>query len=158
MQIFLTASIWLTVMLSIERYIAICFPYLAPKVCRVRRARIIIVCIYVGAIIVHLPLFFEYRIRTEYDEDNDRILTYMDVSEFATNVVYTKVYSWIVDGMIQSILPFLILLLLNTRLIWELRKSTKYIKRNLHVTGINYAQREELQVCPVVHVIDKCVL
>jgi hypothetical protein len=124
-------------------------PYLAPKVCRVRRARIIIVCIYAVAFVVHIPIFFEHEIRTEYDEDNDLTITYMDVSEFATSTAYVQVYPWIVDGMIQSILPFLTLLLLNTRLIWELRKSTKYIKRNLHVTGINYAQREELQVTAV---------
>ena len=45
MHIFLLASIWLTVILAVERFIAICRPFLASKMCTVKKARILILII-----------------------------------------------------------------------------------------------------------------
>ena len=53
---------------------------------------------------------------------------YTTPTELSQNDHYITLYPWIVDGVICSILPFLLLVVLNARLIWEVRKSTQYIQ------------------------------
>ena len=63
------------------------------------------------------------------DEDTDgSFIYYMMPTELSQNDHYITLYPWIVDGVICSILPFLLLVVLNARLIWEVRKSTQYIQ------------------------------
>ena len=147
LNIFLMASIWLTVMLAVERYTAICRPFLAAKMCTVVRARILIAVIFFFALICRLANFWEYQLVTAYNPVTNKTVVYVDQTELAYNNNYTMVYPWLVDGFLASILPFLLLLILNARLIWEVRKSTKYIQQNMTIAGsANNLQREELQI------------
>ncbi|KAK2159654.1 hypothetical protein NP493_1700g00004 [Ridgeia piscesae] len=148
MQIFLLASIWLTVVLAMERYIAICQPFLAAKMCTVNKARVIIILIYMFALICRMPNFWESRVVTIYDKLTNTTLTYIEATQFSINRYYMIVYPWVIDGILTSILPFLLLFMLNVRLVWEVRKSTRYIQRNLIVekSAANVIQREELQI------------
>lgn len=143
MQIFLMSSIWLTVVLAMERYLAICRPFYVPHICSIFGARVIIVIIYISAFICRMPNFWEYKIMHAHD------IYYITLTDFALSHHYQTVYHWIVDVVFTTILPFLFLLILNFRLIWEVRKSTAYIQRNLIVT-VNKAnltaQKEELQI------------
>ena len=147
-NVFLLASIWLTVMLALERYIAICRPFLAAKLCTVRNARIIIVVVFLFALGCRLPNFWEHRINTTRDAATNASFAYIYSSEFSFDEQYMTIYPWVVDGVITSIVPFLSLLVLNARLIWEVRKSTKYIKsitcaaRNIN----SLVQKEEIQI------------
>ena len=145
---FLIASIWTTVMLAIERYIAICQPFIAGRACTVMRARLMIVVIYVCSFLCRLPNFWEHRVITLYDHVTNRSIVYMDSSAMHDNAAYRDVYPWIVDGLLSSILPFLLLLVLNVCLIVEVRKSSKYIKNNLLSTQDAHSsiKREELQI------------
>ena len=61
------------------------------------------------------------------DVDNSS-LYYMMPAELSQNDHYITFYPWIVDGVLCSVAPFLLLLVLNARLIWEVRKSTQYIQ------------------------------
>ncbi len=147
MQVFLLTSIWLTVMLAVERYIAICRPFLATKICTVTRARIIIIGIYVFALMCRLPNFWEHKVVTYADPLTNTSLTFIMETDFAYDPNYMTVYPWFMDGVVASMLPFILLLMLNVRLIWEVRKSTQYIQRNLMVDGAaNCVQKEELQI------------
>ena len=148
MNICLIASSWLTVMLAIERYVAICQPFLAARFCSVTKARVFIVTIFVFAVLCRLANFWENRITSSYDTSTNRTVVYHEATELSYDSVYTTVYPWVVDGVLASIVPFLLLLILNVRLIWEVRKSTQYIQRNLMVAGSanSAVQREELQI------------
>ena len=64
---------------------------------------------------------------TDPDTDGSYIY-YMMPTELSQNDHYITLYPWIVDGVICSILPFILLVVLNARLIWEVRKSTQYIQ------------------------------
>ena len=151
MHIFLMASIWLTVMLAVERYIAICRPFMATKLCTVVKARLIVLLIYICATICRLPNFWENNIVSSKDGDNT--VYYMEPRDLAFNYHYNTIYPWLVDGVLSSIIPFILLLALNARLIWEVRKSTKYLQRIMMIstdtgnTGAgSLAAREELQI------------
>ena len=149
MHTFLMASIWCTVMLAVERYIAICQPFIATKVCTVTKARIMIIVIFFTAFCLRLPNFWEYTVTSHVDQTTNLTWTFKQSTEFAYDHHYVTIYPWIVDGVMASMLPFLLLLFLNTRLIWEVRKSTQYLQRNVMVgcPGTNsVVQREELQI------------
>ena len=74
-------------------------------------------------------------------------MSYLEETELAYNENYNIIYPWIVDGFLTSIIPFLLLLLLNGRLIWEVHKSSQYLKRNMMVqSSTNHVQREERQI------------
>ena len=148
MQMFLMTSIWLTVVLSLERYIAICRPFYAPHICSICRARIIIVVIYIVNFILRTPNFWEHKIVEVYDPSKNSMLKYITFTDFAVSHSYQTVYPWIVDVMYTTAIPFLLLFVLSMRLIWEVRKSTAYIQRNLIVAkNVNHiVQREELQI------------
>ena len=148
MQIFLLASIWLTVILAMERYIAICRPFLAAKMCTVIKARVIIILIFAFAVLCRSPNFWENRIVSIYDRLTNTTMTYVEPTKLSYDRTYMIVYPWVIDGVVTSILPFILLFVLNLRLVYEVRKSTRYIQRNLIVekSAGNAIQREELQI------------
>ena len=162
MQIFLLASIWLTVLLALERYVAICKPFLAERLCSVGKARAAIILVYILAFICRLSHFWEEQVHSFYDPTKNTTIYYISGSDLSTNEHYIQWQPWIVDSIISSILPFIMLVLLNTRLIWEVRKSSKYLRSHqllppVHSTSSSAqnsasnsssssVQREELQV------------
>ncbi|KAK3590824.1 hypothetical protein CHS0354_012417 [Potamilus streckersoni] len=133
LDILLLASVWLTVMLALERYIAICHPMRAMAICTVKRARIIIICIVIGAFIMRFPRFFQYKVIKLYDTCLQKEVPFTEASEFGTNITYMTIYGWIVDCTFGAILPFGALLFLNGCLIREIHRSTKYLRYHLAV-------------------------
>jgi hypothetical protein len=143
----LIVSVWLTVVLGIERYIAICQPLHATMICTVRRARIVTVLIFILAFACRAPALFEKTIVMYTDEDNNTLLE-LKVNPMTDNDHYLAAYAWIVDFFITAVLPFVLLSVLNIRLIYEVRKSTLYMKR--HLIPIhdmrNLVKREEMKI------------
>ncbi|OWF38453.1 FMRFamide receptor-like [Mizuhopecten yessoensis] len=145
---FLLASVWLTVMLAIERYIAICHPLRAISICTVRRARIIIVVIFVFSFYCRVPNFFEQEIKTVTPCPGYPEFRHMVLTKLGQNLTYKISYAWVVDCIICAILPFIALLFLNIRLIIEIRKSTKYLRYHLGTDSNmqNAVSNEQLKI------------
>ncbi|KAL4226504.1 hypothetical protein ACF0H5_014489 [Mactra antiquata] len=129
-EMFLMASVWLTVILAVERYIAICHPLRAMGICTVRRARIIIVLIFVVSVLLHIPKFFHHKLVYFEDHCVNQTVPLVQLTSLATNVTYRLVSSWI-NGFILVILPFALLLYLNICLIIEIHRSTNYLRYHL---------------------------
>ncbi|XP_060070328.1 sex peptide receptor-related protein 2-like [Ylistrum balloti] len=145
---FLLASVWLTVMLAIERYIAICHPLRAISICTVRRARIIIVVIFVFSFYCRIPNFFEHEIRTVTPCPGSPEFRHIVLTKLGQNITYKISYAWLVDCIICAILPFIALLFLNIRLIIEIRKSTRYLRYHLGTDSSmqNAVSSEQLKI------------
>ena len=145
LNVFLIASIWLTVMLAIERYIAICQPFLATKLCTPKKARLFIVIIYIVSFACRMPNFWEHKIMFVKSLCSNTTIPIIFFTDYSWK---NEIYPWFVDGAICSIIPFLLLLVLNVRLIWEVKKSSKYIKQNLMIrtNATSIVRKEELQI------------
>lgn len=126
---FLMASVWITVMLAIERYIAICHSLRANAICTVKRARIINTVVFMLAFLCRIPGFFEYDIKTGWYECVEK--KYIHITRLGRNVNYKIIYAWVFDCVLCAMVPFLALLFLNVRLILEIRKSTHYLMDTL---------------------------
>lgn len=128
--VFLLASVWLTVMLAIERYIAICRPLRAMAICTVARARIIIVMIFALSLLFRIPEMFKYKMLPFYDQCLQKEVPSHVVTTLATNEAFRHIYSW-TDCVLLAILPFSLLLCLNVCLIREIHRSTNYLRYHL---------------------------
>ncbi|XP_076448364.1 sex peptide receptor-like [Babylonia areolata] len=130
----LFASVWITVLLAVERYIAICHPMKAMLICTTRRARYLIGLIFLLALVVRFPNFLDMALveKRLYRADNS---TYSKVVlEWRQEDAYNNtVYSIIVPGIMAGLLPLLALAVLNTRLVVEIRNSTRYLRYHLAI-------------------------
>jgi len=142
----LMASVWLTVLLAIERYVAICRPFLAAGVCTVRVAVTAIGVVFALALVIRLPNFWEHRVTWYRDpSDNNRSVAYVEMTELAFDDVYIRLYPWLIDGALASVVPFVALLVLNVSLVREVHRSTRYLQHHVDALSTT-AHREEQQI------------
>lgn len=133
LDMFLLASVWLTVMLAIERYIAICHPLRAMSICTVQRARFIILGIFVFSLACRLPNFFRYRVISFKDECLQKEVVFFEHTAMGKDETFRRLYAWIVNCFICAVLPFSALLFLNGCLIREIHRSTNYLRYHLAI-------------------------
>ena len=123
-----TATIWLTVSFTVERFIAVSHPLKAASMCTIHRAKVVIGCVSIGALIYNLPRWFEYRTVFRSDPITNQTVVGIEETAFGKNAVYLQVYfSWLYVP-IMCCVPLLVLSILNTFLVLAVRKSRRQRK------------------------------
>ncbi|XP_033754751.1 growth hormone secretagogue receptor type 1-like [Pecten maximus] len=120
------SSVWLIVAVTVERYIAACYPLQASKLCRIRKARYIVFVPILALCFVNCH--FLLTVQLQLESNNTINPVYIcdagpDFSDFVNGV-----WVW-VDAVIYSFLPFAILLILNIRIIqkvWIAKNERKH--------------------------------
>lgn len=112
----------LILLLTIERYIAVCFPIRAKLICNKRCTLICLVAICVTTIVVFLPYAFKYEI--VYEENNATHTTEMLLipSKLGKNRDFFEVFGMILN-IVYWFIPIILLLILNTKIIIITRKT-----------------------------------
>lgn len=62
LNVFLFTSTWLIILISSERFIGICFPFVARKLIRVPRTLFAHALVFLSSVIINLPLFFKWSV------------------------------------------------------------------------------------------------
>ena len=124
-----TATIWLTVSFTVERYIAVCHPLKAARMCTIKRAKVVIYGVSIGATLYNMPRWFEYKaIQYDNPELGNLSITIVSQTSFVQNPWYTQIYfSWLYVP-IMCIIPLATLSILNTCLVMAVRRSQKQRK------------------------------
>ncbi|XP_060579719.1 FMRFamide receptor-like [Ruditapes philippinarum] len=125
-----TLNVWTTVAVSVERFIAICFPFKSINICNKRNAFITIGITSVFSAAYNIPRCFETGIMKCGNNCYTVITT-----EFGKSKFYTVVYSQWLYTILIYILPLLLLGILNTLLIMELMRMRQ--RRSLTNTHEN---------------------
>ena len=123
-----TATIWLTVSFTVERYIAVCHPLKAASMCTIFRAKIVIIGVSVGSALYNCPRWFDYWPVATINEYTNKSIVRVNRTQFSQNPIYLQVYfSWLYVP-IMCIVPLLVLSILNMFLILAVRRSQRQRK------------------------------
>ena len=112
---FRLADTWLTVMLTIDRYITVCHPLQAQRVCTLRRTYISIAAIVMATLLFSAPRFFEFELTGE-------VPTGFIMTRMLLSPVYTLTYRVSLFFLAMYHLPMVMLIVLNTPLLCTLRR------------------------------------
>lgn len=126
-----TCTIWITVSFTVERYIAVTNPLKAPRLCTVRRARIITAVVAFISILYNMSRWFEYTTERVVPSVNTNssnattpgILYEIDPTEVEKNPKYKSIYFTGLYLAIMCIIPVTVLSVLNYFLIQAVRQS-----------------------------------
>nr|KAG5695269.1 hypothetical protein BaRGS_028204 [Batillaria attramentaria] len=144
-----TATVWLTVSFTVERYIAVCHPLKAASMCTIQRARIVIVIISVISVLYNMPRWFEYTLmhlgfnvpaeRVIGDDPNGQVMGLqnpisnvtclgVDKTGLAQNSVYHKIYFGWLYFLVMCFIPLCSLAVLNAFLVLAVKRSQRQRK------------------------------
>lgn len=108
-----TASIYLTLTVTLERYVAVCHPLKARALCTYGRARIYVVIIIIFALLYNLPRFWEVGVQEYTDDEQFGRFLCIRASDMRLNPEYIKIYiHWLYLVFIYFI-PFVSLTIFN---------------------------------------------
>ncbi|CAG5132564.1 unnamed protein product [Candidula unifasciata] len=122
-----TATVWLTVSFTVERYIAVCHPLRAASMCTIFRARLVVLTISGISILYNVPRWFEYDIASCAEANNPQCL-YPDKTWLANDSIYHKIYFGWLYFLVMCFIPLCSLAILNAFLIVAVRRSKQQRK------------------------------
>lgn len=125
MFIFQQISIWLVVLVTVDRFFAVCKPMKALSQCTVKKARRHILIIFIFCIAYNIPRFFEYEVVECYNADKNASSAEIDFPPMTSNVVYIWLYTIALYFLIYNLIPMTCLAVINTKLIMTLRKASR---------------------------------
>lgn len=143
-----TCSIYTTVAFTVERFIAVCWPLKAAKMCTIQRTRKAILCIVICSIIYNIPRMFEWRVHETWNTYTNETDVSYEQTALGSNPTYRHVYFIYMHIFVMLVIPFITLAVLNTMLIRAVRQSE-------HATGKvnNRTKRENSLTIMLISVI-----
>ena len=114
-RVFLMANAWTSVIIGMNRYIVVCHPLHAARLCTISYARKQIICVILTSIVYSLPRFFERRVAVGYTMGL-KVLSHGDTW-------YFYIYVLGCDVTFRFLTPLTLLLVFCVCLIRELRAS-----------------------------------
>jgi len=117
----LCGSVFLTVAISVERFLGICYPLQFPP--HTRRAWFYLLPTVLAALLVNIPRFLE----TKLTDSNKLAPTELRMSD--THIRFYRTYFHI---LVTALLPLLAMFLLNLGILWDLRhvQAQRFGSRN----------------------------
>lgn len=147
-------TVWITVLIAFNRYIAICKPFQAPMLCTISRVRLQCLAMTVCIILYNLPRFMENKV--EYVTDPVTNITHAEGHEtvLKQDPRYQIVYESLLYCLFVFLGPLVILIVLNTCLIQELmRARRRLLDRQLPAAMTGEDQENNLTLVMIVIVL-----
>ena len=116
-----TGTILLTVLVSLNRYFAVCRPFRTSGICATPQAKKHVMYIALFAFFYNIPRFFEYEKVELCVGVNETKLGY-DMSAFGKNRVYRIIYANILYFLVMHGGPLVSLAFLNVKLVMALKR------------------------------------
>jgi hypothetical protein len=123
-------SVYIILMFTIERYIAIAYPFFSQKYSNPLRARKIICITIIFTFALTFPTFLENKIVYVEDPKRNSTKPQLVQTEIYPNFdTYKLIYYWIIAVMIQFI-PLTLLIIFNSVLMKFIHDTSKFDKEN----------------------------
>ena len=136
--LFQTATIWVTVLVAVNRYIAVCKPYQASRLCTVAQARKQLTIVLIFAMLYNVPKYCEAKLVTTPDN-----VTRPDYTTLGQEPLYWIIYGNVSYLVFLLILPLLVLTILNVRLInalnaWKQKRAEMQTMRQQQDNNVTF--------------------
>ncbi|XP_076458304.1 FMRFamide receptor-like [Babylonia areolata] len=127
-------NVWITVSVSVERYIAICHPFRATRLCTRRKTLIVIASITLVSVLYNIPrMFATYARECQEGEQSGGSCYYLADTDLGRAYWYKTVYFSILYTILIFVIPLAALFILNVFLIQELmRMQRRRSGTNIH--------------------------
>ena len=140
------SSVYVILMFSIERYIAIAYPLFSLEWCRPSRARKIIMCTIIFTFALTFPTFLENKITFKYDPAyNSTRPQLVQTGVYSNFDLYKSIYYWIIAVMIQFI-PLTLLIIFNGILMKFIHDSNKNEKKKKKKIRIDESRQSQSNI------------
>lgn len=117
----LCISAWLVVSVAVERYIYVCHPTRVKSYCSIKKARTISSSVFIVMSLLAVPYAMRYRTEQKISNTTGAIEYDVIVTELWQNQLFTEIYTWL-QNLMRSIIPLVILIILNTCIVYGLRR------------------------------------
>nr|AKQ63037.1 orphan G-protein coupled receptor 28 [Platynereis dumerilii] len=143
-----TCSIYTTVAFTVERWIAVCRPLRAAKMCTISRARKSILIIMFCSIVYNIPRMLEYRTTHEFDPNTNTTRVTNTKTALGADPTFQHIYFIYMHIFVMLLIPFTTLAVLNILLI-------RAVKQSEHATGkvSNKTKRENSLTVMLISVV-----
>lgn len=153
-----TVTVWTVVVVTVDRYVAVCRPY-SPHLRTVRRARLAMVVVVVAAVVYNIPNFLERRISYEAEAGGEWVAVSTKTS-LSFTLLYSVFYKTVCYFVMRSIGPLLLLVVLNSLLIRTLhrmeRRRKDLVGKTSHLQQQQQRENTTLMLVAVVAVFIVC--
>ena len=127
-NIFILTSTWLTVTMSVERYLAICHPFKNTFFLTIKKTKVIIVIVYILSVIFNIPVFWRYDLRA-VPCNNASVFLYQPVRvNLGHSEMFENIYR-VLWAIIGNFAPLVFLIGFNICLCRKIHKSYKFQKK-----------------------------
>ena len=120
-----TCSIYITVGFTVERYIAVCHPLKATKMCTMSRARKSLLLIFACSLTYNIPRMLEYQTVHKTDPLTNETYVMYTKTNLGHNKTFCHIYFIYMNMIVMLIVPFTVLAVLNTLLIRAVKHSER---------------------------------
>ncbi|KAG0710790.1 FMRFamide receptor [Chionoecetes opilio] len=117
-----TGSVYLTVTVTIERYIAVCRPLRARVLCTYGRAKIYVMSVAFFSVVYNLPRFWEVSTQ-ECIIEEDETMRIVIPTKLRLNSFYIEIYIMWLYLLVMYLVPFLCLMIFNFFIYREVRAA-----------------------------------
>ena len=128
--------VWITVLVSMDRYFAICTKLLRGKILESRmRAPLGILVTVLATLSFNVPVFFDLKIIMRTQSCNNFTRPEATISDHFSSKTYQLVYKTVVCFLARSFLPFVLLLFCNFKLVQTIKISSAISRSQIHHSG-----------------------
>ena len=115
-----TATIWMTVLLAINRYVAVCMPFRASNILTFGKTRLQVAAVFLFSVLFNIPRFFQWNLTHEVDPETNATTVRVAKSSIGHGTLFGKIYTNAMYSILVVLLPLIFLIVLNVKLIKEI--------------------------------------
>lgn len=119
---------YLTLTVTLERFVAVCHPLQARSMCTYGRARLYVILIIVFSTLYNLPRFWEVQlVELTYDSKYNTTLYEVSMTQLRDNPVYISIYIHWLYLIFIYFLPFTSLAVLNAAIYQQVNDKVNLV-------------------------------
>ena len=144
-----TVGVWLTVVVTIDRFCAICMPLHGKILIPLRYAKIAVAMVVFLSVIFNLPTWFDMVVKDRRPLCPNITNVEVFYTPLLINPKYQLFYKTILCLLVRTAAPLVILVILNVRLLVAVHRSNKYNARHTRDDRSNNIDKVVISVVTV---------